>query len=91
MFRGTGLFVDAHEWSDGSVTIEGQDLRDDDEHEYFLTIVKKSLPVLIASLGSGPDADVLQMLADQGETLVRQGEEDWLHEHGIPFSYCCWP
>jgi len=88
------LFVDAYSWSDGAVSIEGQDLGPStptgEEYEYFATVEPGDVPLLIAALGGQPGDDPLMLLEAQGEAIVRQGETGWLKEHGIPYSFSTW-
>lgn len=76
------LFVDAHVWSDGNVTIEGQDLRRG-EYEYVLTIAAVDVPSLVRALGGEPGVDPLPLLAERSAELVARGESRWLTDHGV--------
>ncbi|WP_205471059.1 hypothetical protein [Nocardioides sp. SYSU D00038] len=84
------LFVDAVLWSDGSVGLEGQDLRGDDELEYFFTIAPADVPALVAALDGRPGADPLALLRAHGDALVSAGEMHWLQAHGVPFTLSTW-
>jgi hypothetical protein len=43
MFADSKVYIDAFAWSDGSVSIETQDLRGE-EHEHFVTVRKPPVP-----------------------------------------------
>lgn len=94
MYAADRLFVDAFMWSDGAVSIEGQDLGPNtptgDEYEYFATVEPDDVPLLLAALGGQPGDDPLRLLEAQGEAIVRGGETTWLTEHGIPYSFQTW-
>ncbi len=94
MYAAERLFVDAYSWSDGSVSIEGQDLGPNtptgDEYEYFATVEPADVPVLLTALGGQPGDDPLRLLQEQGESIVQGGETRWLTEHGIPYSFETW-
>ena len=88
------LWVGAHEWSDGAVSIEGQDLGPHtpggEEYEYYFTIEPGDVPLLLAALGGTAGDDVLSLLAAQGEKIVTFGELRWLREHRVPFGLQTW-
>ena len=88
------LFVDAFEWSDGAVSIEGQDLGPNtpggDEYEYVMTVEPADVPLLLAALGGRSGQDPLALLADRGEEIVSGGETRWLTAHGIPYALHTW-
>jgi hypothetical protein len=87
LFRSEGFFVDASSWSSGSVTIEGQDLRREEEYEYFLTVRGVDVPQIKKALDGRPDEDVLELLGRHGADIVRQGEMHWLEHHSIPYGF----
>jgi len=91
MFQGEGLYVNAQLWSNGDISIEGQQLRGENEYEYFLTVEYESVSLLKDSLAGEPADDVLDLLVEQGESLVRAGEMHWLEQHGIPYEFYSWP
>jgi hypothetical protein len=88
------LWVGAHAWSDGAVTIEGQDLGPNtpggEEFEYYFTVEPADVPLLVAALGGTGDDDPLALLAAHGEEIVTHGEMRWLREHEVPFSLQTW-
>lgn len=94
MYAADRLSVDAYSWSDGAVSIEGQDLGPStptgDEYEYFATVEPGDVPLLLAALGGRPGDDPLRLLQERGEAIVRQGETAWLKEHGVPYSFQTW-
>lgn len=79
------LFIDAATLADGSVTIEGQDLRHG-EYEYFFTIKPENVAALVHTLG-GSEGDVLERLKANVSELVHVGEMKWLKEHSIPYDF----
>lgn len=94
MYAFDRLFVDAYVWSDGAVSIEGQDLGPHtpggDEYEYFATVEPGDVPLLLTALGGQPGDDPLALLETQGESIVRGGETAWLDAHGIPYGFHTW-
>ena len=94
MYAAERLWVDAYEWNDGAVSIEGQDLGPNtpggDGYEYFLTVAPAEVPLLVAALGGGADDDPLALLAAHGTGIVQGGESRWLKEHGVPFTLYTW-
>jgi hypothetical protein len=94
MYAFDRLFVDAYAWSDGAVSIEGQDLGPHtptgEEYEYFATVEPGDVPLLLAALGGRPGDDPLALLQAQGEAIVRHGETAWLKAHGVPFTFHTW-
>lgn len=90
MFADNKVYVDAFEWSDGSVSIETQDLRGE-EHEHFVTVRKPSVPLIRAALHAAPEDDLLDLLRRHGSEIVRRGEMQWLADNGIRFTYSCYP
>ena len=83
IYEAEKLFVDAHVWADGQVTIEGQDLSKG-EYEYFFTIKREQVPLLLEALGAGPKDDVLSELKAKGAQIISIGEMTWLKQHSIP-------
>ena len=77
------LHVDAVRTADGSLRIEGQDLRGAEEYEYFFTIAAPDVPRLAEALGGG---DPMDELVRQGVAIVTAGELHWLRDHGVPHS-----
>ncbi|MDO8119726.1 hypothetical protein Q6346_00190 [Isoptericola sp. b490] len=84
------LHVDAVERSDGTIVIEGQDLSGDGEYEYFLTVFGDQIPSLVVALGGKPGQDVLALLEQHGERIVRHGERRWLVEHHVMADLWTW-
>jgi hypothetical protein len=94
MYAAERLTVHACAWSDGAVSIEGQDLGPNtpggDEYEYFATVAPADVPRLLAALGGRATDDPLRLLEEQGEEIVRAGETAWLRDHGVPFEFHTW-
>lgn len=94
LYTAERLWVGAREWSDGAVSIEGQDLGPHtpggEEYEYFFTIEPGDVPALRAALGGAEGDDVLDLLAVRGEQVVGMGEMRWLREHDVPFALQTW-
>lgn len=89
LFDDGNLAVWAHERSDGSVDLEGQDLRAD--YEYHFTISSVSLPRLAEALGGTTSDDLLALLQSQvSKLLPRPGERAWLDEHDVPYDFFGW-
>lgn len=80
------LFVDAAMLGDGSLSIEGQDLRHG-EYEYFLTVKSENLAALVQAMGGSDEDDVLELLKAKAPELVHVGEMTWLKEHSIPYDF----
>lgn len=83
LFHRDRLYVDARVADDGSVVVEGQDLRGEEEVEYVITVAPVDVPALARALGTTPDG-VLAALAARGEEVVTGGEATWLDRHGVP-------
>lgn len=75
------LVVWAEWWKDGRLLISGQDLRHG-EYEYFLDVAAADVPRVAEALGCEPDA-VLDVLVEQAESIVTQGERAWLRSIGV--------
>lgn len=94
MYAAHRLVVDAMRWDDGTVSIEGQDLGPHtpggEEYEYFLYVRPGDVPLLLAALDGRPDDDAVDLLAAQGEVIVRHGETRWLTEHDVPYDIQTW-
>jgi len=94
MYAADRLFIDAYWWSDGSVSIEGQDLGPNtptgEEYEYFIHVEASDVPALRSALGCVFDQDVHYELSLQGEAIATHGETRWLNDHGVPFSMQTW-
>ena len=86
MYSRDGLHVDAVLELDGTIRIEGQDLRGEEEYEYVFTIAADHVPALGAVLGGEP----LGELERQGEQIVTGGEMHWLEAHGVPYTLTTW-
>ena len=72
--------------SDGDLLISGHDLNgflDQDEYEYWITVPASQFPAIRAALGADADADVVGLMTEHGEQIVKTGEKKWLTEHGI--------
>jgi hypothetical protein len=79
-----------HSYADGRVVIEGQDLRGEDELEYFFTIAPVTVPRLVGALGGAAGDDPLALLLERGESIVLEGEMHWLQAHDIAFELHTW-
>jgi hypothetical protein len=91
-----GLFVDAVEWSDGRVSIDGQDVRPPSgfggggDYEYSYVVPAKQVSRLTAALGGGPDDDPLALLSGKADLLLDYGKEA-LQSLGLPrFGPSAW-
>lgn len=78
----------------GGVIINGQDLnagpRGVAEYEYALTISSDDIPKVLAALGGATQDNVLELLRDHGETIVRIGERKWLTDLGVKWKPWSW-
>jgi hypothetical protein len=94
LYAAERLWVGARSWSDGAVSIEGQDLGPHtpggEEYEYFFTVEPGDVAALRAALGGTDGEDVLDLLAAQGEHIVTVGEMHWLRDHGVPYRMETW-
>ena len=80
------MVVEAVLTDDGDLVFEGQDLNGwlgYAEYEYWVTAPAAVVPRVVAALGGSPDDDVLALLAENAEEIVRQGESTWLRSLGI--------
>lgn len=78
------LHVEATLEPDGAVLIQRQDLSGAGEYEYTLRIDAEDVPSLRAALGS-VDGPILEVLAEQGVSIVEIGESRWLEQQLVPF------
>jgi hypothetical protein len=82
------LYVNAVLKADGRLVIEGQDLSKPNlwgtgEYEYDITVASEDVPRVVAALGGTDGHDVLALLAENAETIVRHGERRWLRDLGM--------
>jgi hypothetical protein len=88
------LSVDAVRWSDGTISIEGQDLGPDTpgggEYEYFIEVAPEGVDSLLAALQTPFVEEAVHQLVLQGEAIVLHGETRWLQGHGVPFRLETW-
>ncbi|MBP2192110.1 hypothetical protein [Nocardia goodfellowii] len=78
-----GLYITASVRDSGALVIEGQHLRQGGEFEYTLTVAPEKVVYVLEALGGRPEADVLELLAANAESIVRQGEKSWLESLGL--------
>ena len=86
IWRRDRLFVEAVITDDGDLVFEGQDLNGwlgYAEYEYWVTAPAALVPRVVSALGGSPGDDVLDLLADNAEEIVRRGESTWLRSLGI--------
>lgn len=77
--------VNAETTADGSVLISGQDFGHPlcEEYEYWITVRPGDVATLVAALGGADGDDVLALLDQRAEEIVRKGEQTWLEDRGI--------
>jgi hypothetical protein len=69
---------------DGSLTISGYDLKDNNNYEYILTVAAADVPTVFAALPGPPEADLITRLQANAEMfVVNVGEQAWLESLGI--------
>ncbi|WP_194818666.1 hypothetical protein [Nocardia sp. XZ_19_385] len=78
-----GLYITASLRDSGALVIEGQHLSRGGEYEYAITVAPEKVVYVLQALGGKPEADVLDLLAANAESIVRQGEKSWLESLGI--------
>ena len=86
IWRRDRLFVEAVLTDEGDLVFEGQDLNGwlgDAEYEYWVTAPAVLVPRVVSALGGSPDDDVLSLVAEHAEEIVRRGESTWLRALGI--------
>ena len=86
IWRRDRLFVQAVITDDGDLVFEGQDLNGRlgyAEYEYWVTAPAALVPRVVSALGGSPGDDVLDLLAEHAEEIVRRGESTWLRSLGI--------
>lgn len=84
------LSVDVALSHDGDLTFSGQDLSGHpwSEYEYWLTVKAADVRKVTAALGGAPGSDVLALLDENAEAIVREvGEKAWLKNHSIPATF----
>ena len=72
---------------DGSLTISGYDLKDNNDYEYFITVAAADVPTVWAALPGAPEDDVIARLVANGEMVVKVGEESWIESLGIKTEF----
>jgi hypothetical protein len=82
-----GLYVSIARTVDGGLRFEGQDLNPNpfgsSEYEYALAVQRADVLTIVTALGGAADADPLELIAANAETIVRAGEMSWLKSLGI--------
>jgi len=88
------LSVGAYRWSDGTISIEGQDLGPHtpggEEYEYFIYVAPDDVPALLSALGCVSIEEAVLELGRQGGAIVQHGETRWLRDHGVPYRMETW-
>jgi hypothetical protein len=94
LYAEDGLTVTANRGPADELVIAGQDLKNAHvfdpsftEYEYTWTIDPEHIPRLLEALRASPQADVLDVLAAKGRTIVLTGEERWLKRHRITADF----
>ncbi len=89
-----GLTVTARRGIDDNLVISGQDLRSSPipggevtEYEYGLSIPNNDIPTILKALRAEPEADVLDVLQDNGAEVVKFGESRWLAALGVEADF----
>ena len=85
IWRDNGLVIRVRLTEDGDLQFAGQDLKPPfgDEYEYWITVPAKDVPTIIAALDGQPGDDVLELVARDAASIVRQGERAWVKSLGI--------
>ncbi len=84
------LFVTATRRPDGTLLIEGQDLRGDffpGEYEYAITVRPADVAQVVEALGGAPGDDPLPLLLARAEEIVNYGERRWLTSLGLDVEF----
>jgi hypothetical protein len=71
----------------GALEISGQILSAGSEYEYWLTVEVADVDKVTAALGGAPGADVLALVDEHADAIVRTGEKTWLEDHSIPAAF----
>jgi hypothetical protein len=93
LWSANGLTVWARRGAGESLVISGQDLNagaafgEVSEYEYGLSVAARDIPAVLAALDAAPGADVLDVLEDAGERVVRAGESTWLASIGVEAQF----
>ncbi|MEV0248519.1 hypothetical protein AB0H76_18110 [Nocardia sp. NPDC050712] len=78
-----GLYITASLRDSGALVFEGQHLSRGGEYEYTITVAPGKVPFVRQALGGSPEADVLELLSANAESIVLQGAKTWLESLGI--------
>ncbi|MCL3862959.1 hypothetical protein [Actinotalea sp. K2] len=83
-----------HVWAtmttDGALLIQGQDLGGypgASEYEYAIRVASADVPTVRAALDAADGDDLLSLLEDAGDAILRRGERAWIESLGITAGF----
>ena len=89
------MYISVSRTAGGDIRFEGQDTNPnpfgDSDYEYTLTVARGEVPKIVKGLGGPADADPLELIEANIETIVRTGEMTWLKSHGINAGFWSYP
>jgi hypothetical protein len=91
-----GLRVHAQLDVRGGLSLVGTHLRRADsgfagsEYHYVVRVEAAQVPLVVRGLNGTPDDDVLELLTERGEQIVRLGESRWLEKVGVEPRLSSW-
>ncbi|MFN8074017.1 MAG: hypothetical protein U0Q15_01195 [Kineosporiaceae bacterium] len=90
-----GLRVTAHLDTEGGLCLAGTHVRRDStfsapEYHYEVRVVPQEVGLVVRALAGAGDDDVIDLLLQRGEQVVRWGESRWLEQAGVTPRLSSW-
>lgn len=90
-----GLRVVAHLDADGGLRLAGTHVRRDSafaspEYHYEVGVDAQDVGLVVRALAGSRDDDVIDLLLERGEQVVRWGESRWLEQAGVTPRLSSW-
>lgn len=89
------LYIRAYRTENGGFGFYGEDRSGNypsgsSTYEYRLYVKPDDVHRVTAALGGVSDSEVIDLLAEQGENIVKEGESTWLSRHDVPYEFSSW-